>query len=215
MLYVYKWQAPRGEVIPYSDSDHGGNPESRKSTTSVVSMTGSHLLGEVCVTQAVPAILSAEAEFYAMVRAAIEGLFLRNIYKFFRREKELRLKADASAARSLANRLGLSKKQKHLDTQWCWLQYLVRDKKVQIGTVKGEVNPADLMTKPHGPKKLRELFKLFAIVLLNFDGTRSVCGELRRCRRDHFGGHKLDLWLDGVHYLLGGRSRLVYSERLG
>ena len=51
----------------YSDSDHAGCIRTRKSTSGCVIMAGCNLLKSVCRGQAVVALSSGEAEFYALL----------------------------------------------------------------------------------------------------------------------------------------------------
>ena len=61
-------------------------------------------------------------------------------------EKPIELRADASAARSFAMRRGLGR-QRHIDTRHLWLQEEVAHGRVRISKIRGDSNPADLMTK--------------------------------------------------------------------
>ena len=56
------------------------------------------------------------------------------------------LYADSSAARGIIHRAGLGK-LRHLETGYLWLQSAVKSKKLQVRTVLGTENPADLLTK--------------------------------------------------------------------
>ena len=53
---------------------------------------------------------------------------------------------DSSAAKSFVSRRGLGK-MKHIEIRDLWLQEEVLKGKVKVFKVKGEENPADLMTK--------------------------------------------------------------------
>jgi hypothetical protein len=61
-------------------------------------------------------------------------------------DKEITLETDSSAAKSFAARRGLGK-MRHMDARYLWLQGEVLKKTVKVLKVKGEENPADLMTK--------------------------------------------------------------------
>ena len=69
----------RQEIVPkqitcYSDSNFAGCLQSRKSTSSCKIFYGKHLLKSTSTTQAVVSLSSAEAEFYAAVKAAAAGI---------------------------------------------------------------------------------------------------------------------------------------------
>ena len=66
---------------------------------------------------------------------------------------EIHVFTDSSAARGVANRLGLGK-LRHLDVRLLWVQEMVRSGRVQLRKVRGDVNPADMLTKPKSAKDL-------------------------------------------------------------
>jgi len=61
-------------------------------------------------------------------------------------DKEITLETDSSAAKSFAARRGLGK-MRHMEARYLWLQGEVLKKTMKVLKVKGEENPADLMTK--------------------------------------------------------------------
>ena len=61
-------------------------------------------------------------------------------------ESPIELFTDASAAKSFASRKGLGR-QHHVDTRYLWLQEEVASGRVRLGKVRGELNPADVLTK--------------------------------------------------------------------
>jgi len=71
----------------------------------------------------------------------------------------IRLLVDSSAAKSIASRTGLGK-LRHLEIKFLWLQECVRRGKVVLSKVRGDVNPADVLTKPKSLEDMK--------VLLNF-----------------------------------------------
>jgi len=69
---------------------------------------------------------------------------------------KIRLLVDSSAAKSIASRTGLGK-LRHLEIKFLWLQECVRRGKVVVSKVRGEVNPADVLTKPKSLEDMRQL----------------------------------------------------------
>ena len=53
---------------------------------------------------------------------------------------------DSSAAKSFVNRRGLGR-MRHLDIRDLWLQEEVEKGRLEVGKIRGDQNPADLMTK--------------------------------------------------------------------
>ena len=62
----------------------------------------------------------------------------------------------SSAAKSIASRTGLGK-LRHLEIKFLWLQECVRRGKVIVSKVRGEVNPADVLTKPKSLDEIKQM----------------------------------------------------------
>ena len=92
---------------------------------------------------------SGEAEYYAMVKGAIEGLGMQTLARDLWWSLALRLHVDSSAAKAIASRQGMGK-IRHLEVRHLWLQQVVREGKLVLKKVAGTLNPADLMTKGLG-----------------------------------------------------------------
>ena len=116
-------------------------------------MHGGHLLKSFSRTQSNIALSSAEAELYATVTAASEGMGLTAMAKDYGKERVTHMHVDATAAIGIAERKGLGK-VRHLDTQALWIQDAVRRRRVSLEKVLGTENPADLMTKHLDQKSL-------------------------------------------------------------
>ena len=96
-----------------------------------------------------------------MVRAASEALGMQSIMRDLGWSCKIRLLVDSSAAKSIASRTGLCK-LRHLEIKCLWLQECVRRGKLVLGKVRGDINPADVLTKP---KSLEDM-KLLLIFLV-------------------------------------------------
>ena len=118
---------------------------------------GRHVLCTWSVTQAVQALSSGEAEFYSVLKGAVEGLGFQAFAEELGCEFEApRVGSDSSAARGVASRHGLGK-LKHLDLKFLWIQEAVRRGRIRIYKEVGEKNFSDLMTKHLGQAKMVEL----------------------------------------------------------
>ena len=161
-MTMYAWQDQPACFSVYTDSNWAGCKTSRKSTSGAVFLHGSHMLKAFSRTQANIALSSAEAELYATVMAASEGLGLKAMSLDFGLSLDPFLNVDASAAIGIVQRKGLGK-LRHLDTQALWVQDAVRQRRVMIEKVAGAENPADLMTKHlDGPLMDKMLSKIGA-----------------------------------------------------
>jgi len=96
------------------------------------------------------------------VRAASEALGMQSIMRDMGWDAKIRLLVDSSAAKSIASRTGLGK-LRHLGIQFLWLQEAVRRKKVVLSKVRGDINPADVLTKPKSLDDMKQLLDFSCI----------------------------------------------------
>ena len=104
---------------------------------------------------------SGEAEYYGLVKAAGAGLGYQSLLNDVGLNLHITAWTDSSAALGIASRSGRGK-LRHLETHTLWLQEKARTGAICVKKVRGEVNPADLLTK-HLPsrEKVHHLFQLF------------------------------------------------------
>ena len=173
LVYVFALQAPPAWADAFGDSDWAGShtdgEERRRSTTAVVERIGSCVVDSCSVTQHTIALSSAEAELYALTRAAAGGLQTRHFLQECGWDIGLRVWSDSSACRGVVRRTGPAK-LRHIELRWLWVQEALRQRRFVLKGLPGNVNPSDLGTKYHPGEKLRQLIDL--------------CLGLRRCGRD-------------------------------
>jgi hypothetical protein len=109
---------------------------------------------------------SGEAEFYGVVRAAGAALGQQSLFADLGVSLGVRVWTDSSAAIGICSRQGLGK-LRHIDTQALWIQEKVRTRQIILKKVKGDVNPADLLTKHLGSKdKVDQLVDLYGCAFM-------------------------------------------------
>ena len=111
------------------------------------------------------ALSSAEAEFYAMVDCVIKAKWVGTIAREMglgEVDKVLVLGTDSSAAKSFVSRRGLGR-MRHIEVRDLWLQIEVAAGRVKVVKVKGDENPADLMTKFLKVEEIRERLERMGI----------------------------------------------------
>ena len=113
-------------------------------------------------TQSIVAQSSGEAAYYAMVRAAAEGLGMQSIMSDLGWYPTIHLWVDSSAAKAMASRTGLGK-VRHMEVKFLWLQQALRDRKFRLFKVDGKMNPADVGTKPHSWQDMKELLERIGV----------------------------------------------------
>ena len=147
LLQVFKRQKILTRLDVYSDSDHAGCLRTRKSTSGCVVMAGCNQLRSICRGQAVVALSSGEAEFYALVTSASEALGEQAIAREWNVRLDITLWFDATAGAAMSSRRGLGR-VKHIHTAFLWIQSYVTHGVVKLGKKHTSQNLADILTKP-------------------------------------------------------------------
>jgi ribonuclease HI len=144
----FRWQPEVKQINVYVDSDYAGDPISRKSTTGLVVMAGTHMLKCSSTLQSLTALSVGEAEFYAVVKGGAVGLSLKAIYEDLGKRVDVEIDSDSTTAGSLADRLGVGQRTKHIQTRFLWVQERVQDRDLRVKKVHTSKNVADVATKP-------------------------------------------------------------------
>ena len=148
----------------YTDSDHAGDKETRKSSTCVVGFLGNCVLSGMSKTQSTIATSSGEAELYALVTGCGEGLQAQGLLEELGIFLKLGLYTDSSTAKKVAQRRGPGA-MKHLEVKYLFLQDVTAKKRAFVHKVATADNPADLGTKWHGTQRLDYLRGLVGMKL--------------------------------------------------
>ena len=108
---------------------------------------GTHLIKSWSSTQNNAISLSSgEAELYALVKGVGAGMGVQQYLRDLGIEAGLRVHTDSSAAKGICKRVGLGT-QRHIAVNTLWVQEKLRRRQFELFKVKGEDNPADLLTK--------------------------------------------------------------------
>ena len=135
-----------GVLEIFVDSDWAGCPRTQKSTNGGCIMWNGACLKAWSTTQTVVAMSSGEAEYYAAVKGAAEGLAIQSMCRDLGEEMKIKIYTDSSACKGVCNRAGVGR-IRHMEVPLLWLQGKVRRGDVTLAKVAGVDNPADLMTK--------------------------------------------------------------------
>jgi hypothetical protein len=144
----FEYQKMPSKITVWSDSDFAGCKKSRKSTSAGVLMMGAHTLKTWATNQAVLALSSGEAEYYAIVKAASVAIGIRSLAADMgiTFECPITIKSDASAAIGIGSRVGIGK-VRHIEVTQLWVQEKVVNGEIVIEKVATEDNLADALTK--------------------------------------------------------------------
>ena len=173
------------QITCYIDSIFVGCLQSRKSTSSWKIFHGKHLLKYTSTTQAVVSLSSAEAEFYAAVKAAAAGIgcvsMKRDLGVVLQQQGDgidsasLEIKLDATAEGAIAMRRGAGR-IRHIATPTLWLQRLAINGDIKITRVGGNDNCADLGTKHLDYQTMNRHFKFCGMRLA--EGRSRIAPQL-------------------------------------
>ena len=144
-------------VTGQSDADWAGDPVTRKNTSCTLCYIDQFLLTSECRGQGTVALSSGESELYALGALLAELIFAQGILKEIGLSFLTHARADSSTARAGATKQGASRKMKHIQTRFLFIQDLVFRKLLTMSSVKTDVNPSDIGTKALGRERFYKL----------------------------------------------------------
>ena len=160
-----------------ADSDHAGDPVSRKSTSGLVLMYGEHCLKTSSTVQGPIGLSSGESEYYSCVLGGATLLGASAILSEWGVDprRALIVRSDSSAAIGFAKRRGLGR-QRHVSTRHLWLQDKVASGTLKVFKVATKDQLGDSPTKASTASALRAHMPRFGLRVR--DGTARAQREL-------------------------------------
>ncbi len=150
-------------LTTFGDSDWAGCKASRRSASGGVATLGGAFVKGWSNRQATVATSSAEAEFYASMKATVETLGLEPLMAdlgWAVSDKEVL--TDFNAARVMASRRGLGR-DRHIDVERLWLQEVVETRGIHLGRADGKKNLGDPFTKLQAHDEMMNLLRMAGI----------------------------------------------------
>ena len=156
-------------VTCYADSDWAGCTATRKSTSGVLCSVLGSTICTISRTQQTLALSSGEAELYALGLGIAESLFLRSLILEANLATTCKttIFTDSTAGKSMATRFGTTRKTKHIELRYLYMQELVTSGLVIIKKALGTNNPADILTKYVSKDVLHKHLNAVGILTLN------------------------------------------------
>ena len=177
-VHYYPFTRGRLHLNAYADSDWASSVTHMKSTSGGAIMCGPCTIKTWSSTQNVVALSSAQAELYALVKAATQVLGVMSMAQDLAMPADATVHTDSSSALSICFRRGLGGKTRHIRVRHLWLQEAVATKYFQIKKILGTNNPADLMTKHASQDEIRRHCKTLGI---GFEAGRpQVAAKVKR-----------------------------------
>lgn len=135
--------------VAYSDADHAGCIDTRRSTTGYVIKMGTGVVSWSSKKQAVVALSSTEAEYIAAVTAGQEILWMRELMQelHFDVGAPSRLMMDNQSAMATIQNPEHHGRMKHVEIRHHWIRDEVRRKTIEVQYIPTEQMTADILTK--------------------------------------------------------------------
>ena len=128
----------------YVDADWAGCTTTRKSTTGFTIKYIGSTIHFGSRTQAIVALSSAESEPYSIGTGAQEALHIETILTS---KLQIQIHTGSTSGKSIATRIGSSKKAKHIDLKYLFIQQLVHNGILSVHKIGTLDNIADIFTK--------------------------------------------------------------------
>jgi hypothetical protein len=156
---VYRCGKGTLELIRYSDTNHAGDSDVRKSTSGAVFFLGQSPVSWQSQKQRVVALSSCEAEYIAGATAACQAVWLSRLLTDLLNTKVIvpLLYIDSKSALALAKNPMLHDRSKHIDIRFHYIRDCINNGILEIDFIRTGDQLADLLTKPLPRERLQEL----------------------------------------------------------
>jgi hypothetical protein len=147
----YSAGSEQGLVLAgFVDADWAGDLDCRRSTTGYVFTLCGGAVAWTCRRQRTIALSSSEAEYMALGDAVQEALYLRQLLDDmgFKQSGPTLLFEDNQGCIFMANKDAHSKRTKHIDIRFKFVQEAVQEQTVSVQYLHSKMMPADCLTKP-------------------------------------------------------------------
>lgn len=137
------------ELIAYSDSEYGGDKDTRISVYGYKVYMNNALISWKSKSGKSVTLSSTEAEYFACSEATKELMFVKNLLETMgiKIKKPMIVKMDNTGAIFLANNYISGPRTKHIDIRVHYVRGYIQEGILKIEFVKSENNDADTLTK--------------------------------------------------------------------
>lgn len=165
---VYSQKNGNNELTGYSDSDHAGQVEDRRSTGGMVFYLNESLITWVSQKQRCVALSSCEAEFMAATAAACQSVWLRKLLQQVTNEivGPMVLFLDNKSAIDLAKNPVFHGRSKHIDVRYHFIRECIERGEIVVKHVSSENQRADILTKALPTIRFERMRKLLGVKVL-------------------------------------------------
>jgi hypothetical protein len=147
------------ELMGYSDNDLVGDLDSRKSTCGILFFLGKNPVSWQSTKQRVVTLSSCEAEYIAAATPACQGVWLAWLLSELK-DAEIQvpvLRVDNKSTISLVKNPVHHNRSKHIDVRYHLIRECEQIGQIAVEFIRTEEQLGDILTKPLGKIKFREL----------------------------------------------------------
>ncbi|CAA0830164.1 cysteine-rich RLK (RECEPTOR-like protein kinase) 8 [Striga hermonthica] len=143
----------------FVDADFAGSDhDKRRSTTGYVFTYGGTAVSWISKLQKIVTLSTTEAEYVAVTEAAKELVWLQNfLNELGRPQEDVALCNDSQSAIHLAKNPAFHSRTKHIKVKYHFIRQLLEKKMLQLKKIRGDINPADMLTKARDDHKRVEV----------------------------------------------------------
>jgi len=145
--------------LGFSDSDHAGDLEKRKSTSGVLFFLNDNAVTWTSQKQRVVSLSSCEAEYIAAASAACQGVWLSRLIADLTGDElqKFKLLMDSKSALELSKNPVYHERSKHIDTRYHYIRECISAGVAEVEHIGTDKQLADILTKPLGRIKFVEM----------------------------------------------------------
>lgn len=146
-------------LVFYSDANWAEDRITRKSNSGFIGFVNGGTISWACRKQASVSLSSTEAEYIALTETTQEILWLKVLCQDFNIKLNfpIQIQADNQSAIKLVSNQRISNATKHIETKYHFIKDIKEKGTINIKYCPAENNIADMLTKPLGPLKLKQL----------------------------------------------------------
>jgi len=162
---VYVQGGSAGQLVGYTDSDHGSDVMQRRSTGGMAFYLGENLITWNSYKQKTVSLSSCESEFKAATAAAQQALWLRNLFSEVMKQKPavVTLFVDNNSAIALMKNAVFHGRSKHIDIKYHFIRECIEGGQIMVKRVGTNEQKADALTKPLPMAKLTVMIHLLGV----------------------------------------------------
>ncbi|XP_066323941.1 secreted RxLR effector protein 161-like [Miscanthus floridulus] len=155
-------------LVGFSDSDHAGDIDTRRSTSGVLYFLGNNVITWQSQKSKVVALYSCKAEYIAGTTAACQGVWLTRLLSELKgkREGAVKIYIDSEFAIQLSKNPIFHDRSKHIDTRYHYIRECIEEGRVYLASIGTTEQLADILTKALAREHLCELCAKLGLVKL-------------------------------------------------